>query len=191
MFTVLATVTEKKDDERKEIIDHRYPFNFYSNERSFYFTRPHANRSPPLRRCKQGNLRIPPIPIPRRSLSISSSHTIKSDLKIRTGAESLSRSRQHDALDTLVNIEHGIAELKVVHHLNSEGVALFGSIKSHDNDGRGHGRRGRVVGDGDVLGGKVIVGFWDRDGKHDGGQVAREDESKKQHCVWNGGMAMG
>jgi hypothetical protein len=59
-----------------------------------------------------------------------------------------------------------------VHHLNGEGIALFGPIERHDNDRRGHGRRGRIVGDCDVLGGKVGVGFRDRDGwwsgNHDG-----------------------
>ena len=51
-----------------------------------------------------------------------------------------------------------------MHHLDRECIALFGPVERHDDDGCYGGRGGRVVGDGDVFGGEVGVGVWERDG---------------------------
>src|SRR2546423_12953286 len=132
-----------------------------------------------LTEARKVNSRIPPILVPHLTLPFSSSHRVEPDLQIRTGAKSLSRSREHNTLDALVDVKHRIAELEVMHHLDGERIALFRAIERHDYNGRCDGRGSGIMRDGDMLRGKIGVGFWDRDWRWGGehcGVGGREGE---------------
>ena len=64
---------------------------------------------------------------------------------------------------TLISVEHWVAELEIVHHLDGEGIALLRPVESHNNYGRRFCRIRRIVRDFDVLSGEGGVGFGDGD----------------------------
>jgi hypothetical protein len=83
----------------------------------------------------------------------------KPNPQIRPAAKGGPRPGQHNTFHPLIDIQHRIQKLKVVHHLDGVGIALFGAVERHDDDGRGDGGAGGVVGYEDVLQGKGGVGF--------------------------------
>lgn len=74
----------------------------------------------------------------------------KSNIQVRTRTERPPSACQDNDLDALIDIEHGVELLKVLHHLPGKGVVFVRAVE-RDNDDRRHARRtGRMMRDSDM-----------------------------------------
>lgn len=101
------------------------------------------------------------------------SSTGEANLQIGSGTKHLAGAGDDDAFDSLVQIEHGIDEFKVSHHLNGEGIALFGAVQCDHYHRRGFWRVFWIVAYFDVFERERLIGTGDFDldwvGQHFGG----------------------
>jgi hypothetical protein len=87
----------------------------------------------------------------------------EANVEISTCAERSTCAGDDNAFDSLVQVEHWVGQLEIVHHLDGEGIALFGTIERNDYDGGGFGGMFGIVGDLDVPYGQSRVRLGDLD----------------------------